>query len=60
MAGDRSTTMDGDQITDGTIRSDELDISNNVSRKKFQQLMIEDIVTGQFKWMFPFGNKLLR
>jgi hypothetical protein len=61
MSVDRKTTIDGDQITDGTVGFDELNTEEvGENRRNWMLLTFKSDENGQMKWAYSFGNKILR
>jgi len=57
---DRRTTIDADQLTDHTITPEEMDSVNNVIDPSRWQLLGWDKVSQKMKWIYTFGNKILK
>jgi len=57
---DRRTTIDGDQITDHSIKPRELDTVNEIKDPQRWQLLMWDKVSQKMKWFYIFGNRILK
>ena len=59
MAGDRRTSIDGDQITDYSIDADNFQTEETgTQRKKWMSLIFTNDPDGIMRWMFPIEGKI--